>query len=73
MMQAVHLQSLQEKVREYSYLLWFWGVSLEEVMILLRGRVKLISAVGKLACEASGNGSKRCTTFTGNLDLGFAA
>lgn len=70
-MQAVHLQSLQEKVREYSYLLWFWGVSLEEVMILLRGRVKLIAAVGKLVSEASRNNSERGTTFTGKLDLGF--
>lgn len=40
-------------------------------MILLRGRVKLISAVGKLASEAPRNGSKGCTTFTGKLDLGF--
>lgn len=73
MMQAVHLQSLQEKVREYSYLLSFGGVSLEEVMILLRGRVKLTSALGKLASEASRKSSKRCTMLTGKLDLGFGA
>jgi len=72
-MQAVHLQSLQEKVREYSCLLWFCGVILEEVMVLMRGRVKLISAVGKLASETSINGSETCTALTGNLDLGFGA
>lgn len=71
MLQAAHLQSLQEKVREYSYLLCFWGVSLEEVMTLLRGRVKLMSAVGKLASEVSRNSSGRCTMFTGKFDLGF--
>lgn len=42
-------------------------------MILLRGRVKLISVVGKLACAASRNGSKRCTTFTRKPDLGLGA
>lgn len=42
-------------------------------MVLLGGRVKFISAVGKLASEASRNSSKRCTTFTGMLDLGFGA
>lgn len=72
-MQAVHLQSFQGKVREYSYVPWFWGVSLEEVVKLLRKRVKLISAVGDLASEASRNSSKRCTIFIGKLDLGFGA
>lgn len=40
-------------------------------MTLLRGRVKLISAVGKLASVASRNSYGRCTIFTGKFDLGF--
>lgn len=38
-------------------------------MTLLRGKV--ISAVGKLASEASRNSSGKCTMFTGKFDLGF--
>lgn len=44
---------------------------MEEVITLLRGRVKLVSAVGKLASEVSRNSSGRGTMFTGKFDLGF--